>query len=221
MVRPILMLTIAGGVAVTGCTSNTTTTTSGTSQSLSQQLAEAFCGWQACCGAGGGSAADGGQTSDAGAAAACGASTGDAGLADQCVARVTLAGDQQLALVATAYSEGLVTIDTTIAQSCAAAYQVRSCAGSATLDVDEAVSSPACAGLFTGYIPVGERCDMTAECQAGNYCLSQATGQAITSVQGGGTLGVCFPYQAAGATCNSTGDCLPPLTCDPTLFVCG
>jgi hypothetical protein len=220
MARLLVTIAVAGLIGAAGCTSSPSTpTTSTTSKTLSQQLAEAFCGWQACCGPGAGTPSDGGQTSDAGAG--CVAGTIDGGASGECVARAQLAAEQQLALLATAYSEGLVTINLTISQACASAYQARSCDRDDILNVDEALTGPACAGLFTGYIPAGERCDMTAECQAGLYCLSQATGQAITSVQGGGTLGVCFPYQPAGATCNSTADCLPPLTCDPTTFVCG
>ena len=48
-----------------------------------------------------------------------------------------------------------------------------------------------------------------------SYCLAQETGQRITSLSGGGTLGVCFPYQQAGQACNTTADCAPPLTCAP------
>jgi hypothetical protein len=212
--RMVLALSIAGWVS--GCTSGSgPATVSGTSQTLSGQLAQAFCTWQAACG---GVAPDGGQNPDA-AATSAPAATADGG-AGGCLARADLAAEQQLALLATAYSEGLVTINVTVAQACADAYQTRACGGAGELNVDDAVSASACEGLFVGYIPVGERCDMSAECLSGTYCLSQATGKAITSVTGAGTLGVCFPYQTAGETCNSTDDCLPPLACSPTAFVC-
>ncbi len=215
----ILALSLAGWAGVSGCTSGSGgPTTSTTSQTLSQQLAAAFCAHQTCCG--GAAAPDAGQNSDASIACPDTTSAPDAGGAGSCFSRAELAAEQQLTLLATAYGEGLVTINVTATATCAAAYQTRACGGSPNLNVDEALSDPACAGLFTGYIPPGERCDMTAECVAGAYCLSQATGQAISSIMGGGTLGICFPYQQAGDTCNTTGDCAPPLTCNPTTFVC-
>jgi hypothetical protein len=218
--RLIVTLWLAGWFGLSGCGSGSGTpqTGTGTSQTLSQQLAQAFCTWQACCAAGGAAPADGGQTSDAGAP--CAAATTDAGAPADCLARAELAAEQQLALLATAYSEGLVTIDRAVSKACANAYQARTCGGAAELNVDEALAGTACAGVFTGYIPLGERCDMTAECVAGAYCLAQGTGKPIMSVAGAGTLGVCFPYQAAGSTCNTTADCAPPLTCSPTTFVC-
>ena len=78
----------------------------------------------------------------------------------------------------------------------------------------------ACAGLFTGYIPVGERCDMTEECVGGAYCLSQGTGQPVNSIAGSGTLGVCFAFQPMDGACNTTEDCLPPLACNATTLTC-
>jgi hypothetical protein len=185
---------------------------------LSQELAQAFCAWQACCGSGATTSTDGGQISDAGGA--CPTATADGGAPAECVARAELVAEQQLALLATAYSEGLVTIDRTISKACAAAYQARTCGGAVELNVDDALSGSACAGLFTGYIPVGERCDMTAECVSGTYCLAQGTAKPITSITGAGSLGVCFPYQPAGSTCNTSQDCAPPLACNPATFVC-
>jgi hypothetical protein len=225
MARLIVTLAVAGclggAVGVTGCTSNSTTPASGgTSQTVAEQLAHAFCAWQACCG--GAATADGGQISDAGATCVAGGDgSSDAGEAGGCFARAELAAEQQLSLLATAYGEGLVTINVAVTKACASAYQARTCGGTLDLNVDEALADTACAGLFTGNIPVGYRCDMTAECVSSAYCLSQSSGRPITSIMGGGTLGVCFPYQTAGQTCNSTADCLPPLTCAPTTFTCG
>jgi hypothetical protein len=196
-----------------------------TTDALASQLATAFCG---CCGSTAGSpasSADGGGTSqvDGGAATGmCGTGAVDGG-PSTCLARATLSADQQLALVSTAFSEGLLTIDPTSASVCVAAYQATSCtvlAAQAEPDIQAALDNPACATLFTGYIPVGERCDMTAECTAGSFCLSQGTGQNVTSIGGSGTLGVCFAYQLAGEACNTSDDCQPPLACDPTTLLC-
>ena len=140
-----------------------------------------------------------------------------------CLERATLSANQQLALVTTAFGEGLLTIDPTIATTCVDAYASTSCAalaGQTEPDVQAALDNPACAGLFTGYIPVGERCDMTEECVGGAYCLSQGTGQNVTSIAGSGTLGVCFPFQGMGGACNTTDDCLPPLACNATTLTC-
>jgi hypothetical protein len=129
----------------------------------------------------------------------------------------------QLALVTTAFNEGLLTIDPTNATSCVNAYASTSCtalAGQTEPDVQAALDAPACANLFTGFIPVGERCDMTDECVSGSYCLSQGTGQNVTSITGSGTLGVCFAFQAMGAACNTTNDCQPPLACNATTLTC-
>jgi len=205
----ILALSIAGWVGASSCASNSPAApASGTSKTLSEQLSQAFCDWQTACG---------GQNSDAGST---GGAAPDGGASADCLARAELAAEQQLALLATAYGEGLLTINVAVSKTCTAAYQARTCGGAADLNVDEALAGTACEGIFAGNIPVGERCDMTAECVAGTYCLSQATGKAITSVTGGGTLGVCFRYQQQGETCNVDGDCLPPLTCSPATFVC-
>ena len=140
-----------------------------------------------------------------------------------CVQRSTLAANQQLALVTTAFSEGLLTISESAAKTCVDAYASSSCAalaGQSVPDVQMALDNPACADLFTGYIPVGERCDMTDECVGGAYCLSQGTGQNVTSIAGSGTLGVCFPFQVMDGACNTTDDCLPPLACNATTLTC-
>ena len=137
--------------------------------------------------------------------------------------RATLSAEQQLALVATAFNEGLLTIDPAIAGDLRQRLPERRCtalAGKTEPDVQAALDNPVCATLFTGYIPVGERCDMTAECTPGAYCLSQGTGQNVTSIEGSGTLGICFPYQQTGAACNTTEDCLPPLACNATTLIC-
>lgn len=225
-VQALIAASIAGCVGVTGCTSGSSggSNVVGSGKTLAQQLAEAFCAREAsCCG----NAADGGAAvpcrADASAPASADASapaSADAGTGSTCEARAELTATEQLALVSTAYGEGLLTVSALTTSSCVAAYQA-SCAGTGTaLNVDEALSGTACAGLFIGYIPVGERCDMTAECISGSFCLSQETGQPITSLLGAGTLGVCFPYQRAGDACNKTADCLPPLTCSPSTLVC-
>lgn len=193
-------------------------------------LAQAFCARQACCGNStqglDASVTDdgGGVTTDAGSTPG-GSCSADAGTApdasSSCEARAAVAIAQQLALVSTAVTEGLVAINASSATSCVAGYQARPCSGAQTSapDVQDAVS--ACGGLFTGYIPVGERCDMTPECVSGSYCLSQGTGQNLSSIAGSGSLGVCFPFQAQGQACNSSSDCNPVgLTCDPVSFTC-
>ena len=200
------------------------------STGLASGLAQAFCTQQAtCCGSvtnvtpdDGGGAPDGGP--DAGPPTLSPTCPSDAGAASSCADRAALALQQQLSLISTALSEGLLTIDPNVADACINAYQNRACASTiaALPDVQAAVDDPACAGLFTGYIPIGERCDMTAECTAGSFCLGQTTGQSITSITGAGTLGICFAYQESGAPCNSTADCDPAaaLTCNPTSLVC-
>ncbi|HVY37016.1 MAG TPA: hypothetical protein VHM31_03755 [Polyangia bacterium] len=214
-----LVLSAVGWVLVTGCTSSTppTQTTAG-SKPLSTKLAQAYCARQAACCTSAPAASDAGAAADGGAAIPCPAiATADAG-AEECLGRAQLAADQQLALVGTAYAEGLIGINQAVVADCVAAYQTRAC--NAVLDVDDALADPACAGLFTGYIPRGYRCDTTVECVTGTYCLAQETGRRVTSLAGGGTLGVCFPYQDAGAPCNTTADCAPPFTCGATTGVC-
>ncbi|HXU65666.1 MAG TPA: hypothetical protein VN962_28390 [Polyangia bacterium] len=226
LVQALMALSMVGWVGVTGCTSgsSSTGTVAGSGETLAHQLARAYC-TRPCC-AGGAAAPDGDAgTVDAGGAALC--PTGapavgpDGGVDGACVARAELAAEQQLALLSAAYSEGLISVNALVAQSCVAAYQDTACpAGGAPLDIDQALTGTPCTGLFTGYIPPGERCDMTAECVSGTYCLAQGTGQPITSLTGTGTLGVCFAYQLAGAPCNTTTDCLPPLTCSATTLLC-
>jgi hypothetical protein len=187
-------------------------------------LANAFCTAQAaCCGGGtpdGGTGDGGASTGGCGAPAGAGVDGGPS----SCVARATLSANQQLALVGTAFNEGLLTINPGVEGTCVAAYGQTSCStllAQSEPDVQAALTDPACAGLFTGYIPVGERCDMTYECQMGSFCESQGTGQNVMSISGSGTLGVCFPYVTANGACNTTDDCLPGLTCDPTNLTCG
>ncbi len=219
-IRALIGFAMAGWVGGTGCTSGSSSagTPSGNGQTLARQLAQAHCA-RHCCGAGSDAgAADGGGGGDCPADASAPL---DAGASSDCVARAELAADEQLALLSTAYAEGLVSVNEQVAEACVADYQASACgAAPAALDVEEALSGPDCAGLFTGYIPSGQRCDTTVECESGTFCLSQGTDQPITSLGGGGTLGVCFPYQAAGQACNTTADCLPPLACSPTTLVC-
>lgn len=213
-----LTLSAVGWVLVTGCTSPTSETQppNGTG-ALSTKLAQAYCARQAACCTAAAATLDAGAAPDGGATIPCPAAGGDAGAAE-CQDRAELAANQQLALLQTASGEGLVGVNATIVAACMASYQTRAC--TAVLNVDDALSDPACAGLFTGYIPVGYRCDTTVECVKGSYCLGQETGRPIASLTGGGTLGVCFPYQDAGAPCNTTADCSPPLTCGATTGVC-
>lgn len=193
------------------------TPTTGTPQELASTLASTFCQAETSCFGTTDAASPDGATD--------GATTtvGTSGSGSTCLDRAKLAADQQLALVATAFSEGLLTINPVAEAKCTAAYQPG--ASCATLgsepNVQAALDDPACAGLFTGYIPVGERCDMSAECVSGSYCRSQGTGQPATAIEGSGTLGVCFAYQQAMDPCNATADCLPPLTCNPSTLVCG
>ncbi len=216
--RRALVLSAAGWVLVTGCTSSTNgihqTPVSGP---LSQKLAMAYCARQAACCNSAAPVADAGPTVDGGASIPCPAAGSDAGAGD-CLAHAQLAADQQLALVGTAYGEGLVSINTMLVPDCVAAYQSRAC--DPVLDVEQALADPACAGVLVGNIPLGERCDTTAECAAGTYCLAQETGLRVTSLSGSGSLGVCFKYQQAGAPCNTSADCAPPLTCAPATRVC-
>lgn len=223
-VQALIALSLVGCVGVVACTSGSSgySNVTGGGQTLAQQLAAAFCARQAsCCGA---TRTDGGA-SDAGTAVPCPAdasapAAADGGAGSTCLQRAQLSANEQLALISTAYGEGLVTVNGLVATSCVAAYQASCASAAASLDVDTALSGTACAGLFTGYIPIGERCDMTAECASGSFCLAQETGQPITSLMGNGTLGVCFAYQSANQACNSTADCLPPLTCNPSTLVC-
>ncbi len=223
VVHALIGFAMVGWAGGTGCTSGSSSagTTTGSGQTLARQLAEAHCA-RHCCGAGSdGGAADAGASDGGSACPADPAALADGGAGSGCIARAELAANEQLAVLSTAYAEGLIAVNAQVAQACVAEYQASACgAAAATLDVDQALSGPACAGLFTGYIPAGERCDTTAECVSGAFCLAQGTGQAITSVAGGAALGVCFAYQTAGEACNTTADCLPPLTCSPATLLC-
>jgi hypothetical protein len=221
VVRVLIGLSMAGWVAAigsAGCTSGSasTGTPSGSGKTLARQLAEAHCARHCCDAASDAGAADAGSTGDCTTDAAAPVDGGSS-----CVARVELAANEQLAVLSTAYAEGLLAVNPQVTQACVAAYQSSACgAAPAALDVDQALSGPDCAGLFLGYIPSGSRCDTTVECMAGTFCLSEENGRAITSLSGAGALGVCFPYQTAGEACNTTADCLPPLTCNPSALVC-
>ena len=224
-----LTLLLAG---LFGCTSGSGSTTPipGSTTALASQLAQAFCTAQAaCCGApavttdGSVSQVDGGAGTTSGCGVNANPSAPDGGGPSTCLQRATLSANQQLALVTTAFSEGLLTIDPTVAMQCSTAYASTSCAalaGQTEPDVQAALDNPICATLFTGYIPVNERCDMSAECVSGSYCLSQGTGQNATAIAGSGTLGVCFLYQGMNGACDTTQDCLPPYTCNATTLTC-
>ncbi len=216
---PLSALLLAG---LLGCTSGNPGPTSSTitPQTLAVALASSFCTAQAAC-CGSAVSTDGGTGT-----ISCGGDggTGADGGPSSCLDRATLSAEQQLSLVSTAFSEGLLTVDPTVANACTDAYKATSCSALAGLDgpdVQAALGDPACTNLFVGYIPIGERCDMTAECVSAAYCLSQGTGQHVTSITGSGTLGTCFPYQTMGEACNTTDDCLPPFTCSPISRVCG
>jgi hypothetical protein len=224
-----LALLSAGLLGCTASGAGSTTPIPGTTDALASQLAMAFCG---CCGTSAGTptldgsaSTDGGATGTTTGACGVGASSGvtDGG-PSTCLERATLSANRQLALVATAFGEGLLTIDPTVAMECVTAYgSGSSCtalAGQTEPDVQAALDNPVCANLFIGYIPVNERCDMTAECVSGAYCLSQGNGQNVTSIAGSGTLGVCFAFQPMNGACNTTEDCLPPLACNPTTLTC-
>src|SRR6185312_15688651 len=122
---------------------SSTGTVAGSGETLAHQLARAYC-TRPCC-AGGAAAPDGDAgTVDAGGAALC--PTGapavgpDGGVDGACVARAELAAEQQLALLSAAYSEGLISVNALVAQSCVAAYQATACpAGGAPLDIDDAL----------------------------------------------------------------------------------
>jgi hypothetical protein len=203
-------------LACSGATGGTTTTT-GTPTDLASSLAAGFCEVEATC------AGTTGPTTDAAVTGATdAATTPTTGAASTCLARATLAADQQLALVNTSFGEGLLTINATIESTCTASYKTTlTCATLGSVpDVQAALDQPACDGLFIGYIPVGERCDMSAECVSDSFCLSQGTGQPATAIAGSGTLGVCFGYVQMSGACNTTQDCEPPLTCNPTTLVC-
>lgn len=192
---------------------------------LATQLAQAFCARQACCGLSDAAVpADSGSV-DAGSSCS-GATAPDASAghgASSCEARASVAITEQLALVATAEAEGLLALDPTVASTCSAAYQGGPCAGSEGAIPNVQVELGSCGGLFIGYIPVGERCDMTPECVAHSFCLAQGTGQNVTSLGGSASLGVCFPFEQTGQACNSSNDCDPSgdgLVCDASTLTC-
>src|SRR3954451_623617 len=159
---------LLAGVIGSGCTSASQPSgvIPGTPIALASDLATAFCTAQAaCCGSPSGTTVPDGSTNrDGGAtvgAGTCGSAT-DAAATDggtsPCVERATLAANQQLALVTTAFGEGLLTLNGEIAPTCVQAYASSSCAdlaGQAVPDVQLALDNSACANLFTGYIPVG------------------------------------------------------------------
>ena len=224
-----LALLSAGLLGCTSSDSGSNTVIPGTTDALASQLAMAFCG---CCGTSAGAptldgsaSTDGGVTGTTTGSCGVGASSGvtDGG-PSTCLERATLSANRQLALVATAFGEGLLTIDPTVATECVSAYgSGSSCtalAGQTEPDVQAALDNPVCANIFIGYIPVNERCDMTAECVSSAYCLSQGNGQNVTSIAGSGTLGICFAFQPMGGACNTTEDCLPPLACNATTLTC-
>jgi hypothetical protein len=172
--------------------------------SLVAGLAQAFCSRQVCCGSAAGptdASAPAGGTADAGAAGAVDAAPNvclaDAGAApaanggSSCEERATVAFSQQLALVATAVSEGLMVINANAATTCFAAYQDVGCSELQSKLPDAQAALGNCGGLFTGGIPFGERCDMTAECIPQFFCLSQGTGKNVTSLSGSASLGTC------------------------------
>jgi hypothetical protein len=236
LAAPVFLLGLLLGplFGVLGCDPSgvTPVTPITTTYGLATGLAQAFCARQACCGAprdasvpsDGSVDADstmpGGSCSADAGAFALDASTGaDAG--STCQSRELFAISEQLALVSTAVAEGLLVINSTPATTCVAAYQDRPCDGTQeTFDVQDALAS--CPGLFTGYIPVGERCDMTPECVAESFCLAQGTGRNVTSITGSGSLGVCFPYEELGQACSTSDDCDPSsgLRCDAVKLTC-
>jgi len=192
------------------------TTTTGTPTDLAHNLASSFCQEEATC------FGTTGATSDGAVSGATDAGTTTGTPLSTCLDRATLAADQQLALVNTSFGEGLLTINAAIETNCVEAYKMTlTCPTLGSVpDVQAALDQTACAGLFIGYIPLGERCDMSAECVSGSFCRSQGTGQPATAIAGSGTLGVCFAYVQIDGACNTTDDCLPPLTCNPTTLVC-
>ncbi|MES1165269.1 MAG: hypothetical protein ABUR63_05915, partial [Verrucomicrobiota bacterium] len=169
-VRRALVLSAAGWVLVTGCTSSTNGNQPAPTDSLSNKLAQAYCARQAACCTAAPAAPDAGPTPDGGASIPCPATGADGGTGE-CLAHAQLAAHQQLALLGTAQAEGLVSVNTPVVADCVAAYQNRAC--DAVLNVDQALADPACANLFIGSIPAGERCDTTVECAATTYCLAQ------------------------------------------------
>jgi hypothetical protein len=68
----------------------------------------------------------------------------------------------------------------------------------------------ACPGVFTGKVPVGDPCEMTAACVPGARCV------------GDGGTGICRPYRKAGESCNADADCAPTggLYCRRSDFTC-
>jgi hypothetical protein len=224
-----------------GCDSGngTSSTTTTTTETLVTGLAQAFCSRQVCCSGSTGASIDASVpadvdagTKDAGSVGAvdaapnvCSADAGAAPGADggsSCEDRASVAFSEQLALVATAVSEGLMVINAGAASSCFATYQDLRCSDLQSTLPDAQVVLGGCGGLFTGLIPFGERCDMSAECIPHFFCLSQGTGQNVSSLLGSGSLGTCYPYEQVNQACNTSADCDPsgPLVCDPVKLIC-
>jgi hypothetical protein len=236
---PLALLGLLVGCDSGNGTTSTTTTTTG---ALVVGLAQAFCSRQVCCGSSGATPAptpaDAGTgptdaaVSDAGISGSvdaapnvCSADAGAAPAADggsSCEDRATVAFSQQLALVATAVSEGLMVINASAAASCFATYQDVRCADLQSTFPDAQAALANCGGVFTGAISFGERCDMTAECIPRYFCLSQGTGQNVSSLSGSGSLGTCYPYEQLNQACNTSSDCDPStgLFCDPVKLIC-
>jgi hypothetical protein len=234
---PLALLGLVVGCDSGNGSSVATTTTTG---ALVTGLAQAFCARQVCCSSAGTTqdaavptdASTG--TTDAGAVGAvdaapnvCSADGGAAPAAaggSSCEDRATVAFSQQLALVATAVSEGLMVINAGAATSCFATYQDLRCSALQSTLPDAQTALSTCGGLFTGEIPFGERCDMSAECIPHFFCLSQETDQNVSSLSGSGTLGTCYPYEELNQACNTSSDCdpsaSPSLVCDPVKLIC-
>jgi hypothetical protein len=235
------MAPFALSALLVGCDSGngTASTTTTNTQNLLTGLAQAFCSRQVCCSGSAGASIDAAVPADVDAGARDAGSAGsvdaapnvclaDAGAApgaaggSSCEDRASLAFSEQLALVATAVSEGLMVINASAATSCFATYQDLRCNDLQSTLPDAQAALGGCGGLFTGQIPFGERCDMSAECMPHFFCLSQGTGQNVSALLGSGSLGTCYPYGQATATCNTTSDCDPSasLICDPVTFKC-
>jgi hypothetical protein len=217
-----------------GCDSGngTSSTTTTTTETLVTGLSQAFCSRQVCCSGAAIPADVDAGTKDAGSAGAvdaapnvCSADAGAAPGADggsSCEDRASVAFSEQLALVATAVSEGLMVINAGAASSCFVTYQDLACNDLQSTLPDAQAALGGCGGLFTGLIPFGERCDMSAECIPHFFCLSQGTGQNVSSLLGSGSLGTCYPYEQIDQACNTSADCDPSaaLVCDPVKLIC-
>src|SRR5436309_1119148 len=137
-----LVLSLAGWVLVTGCTSaSPNPATINSSGSLSKKLAEAYCAREAACCTSASAATDAGAGPDGGPTVPCPATDGDAGTA-KCLDHAQLAADQQLALIGTAYAEGLIAISSAVVAACVDAYKNRAC--DPAVNIDQALSDSAC-----------------------------------------------------------------------------